>query len=119
MISKQRLVGIFLNVHQDLNKLVVIDFFDSYWINVSVPLVAVQHSIDIKQRIGATTASSIVSDFVQAFNRADLCYAKISSVPRSRLRCPEINIRFGRAYLAEDHIQVVYYSGISAPLGNK
>ncbi len=119
LVPKQRQVGIFLNAHQDLNKFIAVDFFDGYWIDVNVPLVAVQNSIEIKQRIGATTTSASVSDFVQAFNRADLRYAKISSVSRSRLRCPEINIRFGRAYLSEDHFQVVYYSGISAPLGNK
>jgi len=51
LVPKQRLVSIILNADQDLNNFVVIDFFDGYWIDMSILLLAMQYSIDINQHI--------------------------------------------------------------------
>jgi hypothetical protein len=119
LIPRQRQAMALLEFHQDLSKVIDISFLEGYWIDISVPIIAMENKLTLEQQIGQTNLSAPVPDLPAAFNRSDLAYARVSPESISRVNLAEIKIKFGKAYMAEDHFQIIYYSGFNIPVGNK
>lgn len=119
LIPRQKQALILAEYHQDIQKLINISFLEGYWLTISAPIVVIENKLELEEQIGQTIESVEVYNFVSSFNRCDLAYARIPSGKMVQVNLAELKIKFGKAYMAEDHFQIVYYSGCSIPVGKK
>ena len=78
-------------------------------VNISLPIIGVENDMQISEK-DVLMGKNLLS---QAFNQSDWLYAKIGCA-QSRLRIADIEISFGRSYLAQDNFLMVYYSKMTS-----
>lgn len=116
---KQRQYGATIEYNQDIGTLLDIDMLKSYWIAFTMPVVAVENSLNLEQFIQNAPANpGGPQDIKQAFRQPAWHYAKIKG-PTKLVRPAEIRLSLGSALYSEDFFQFAYNSFFIAPLGNK
>lgn len=111
---KQKQIGVVLQISKDLDAISNLSFFKNYWINITFPFVVVTNDLNFKQTDLLNAPTDRPHNLFEAFNQCDMKYARFKNHD-SKFSVPEINIKFGRAFMAQDHFQVVYYSLFRLP----
>ena len=111
---QQRQYGLMLEYNQELKELFDIPFINDYWLAVQMPITHVENNLRIKQS-ELQNQGTDPKDIIEAFNQTSWHFGKISPTKRSETGVAEIVIKLGKTFMAEDHFQLVYYSGITVP----
>lgn len=113
----QRQAGIFFEYNQDISAFTDCSFLQDSWISINAPVVVVENNIGITQYdlVNASATLQKQQDIIQALYRKELKFSRIDPHKRSNVGLAEINIKFGRAYLACSNFEVIYYSGLRIP----
>jgi len=122
LYPKQKQFGIRADIHQDLGNILNISLFEDYWINFSLPITIVENDIGFQQHdIGGKPAFDAEGphDLFEAFNQSEWRYGRIPTKKLTAIGLSELSIRVGRAYLARDNFQLIYYSGLNIPTTTK
>ncbi|MFZ5953995.1 MAG: hypothetical protein ACOYT8_02715 [Candidatus Dependentiae bacterium] len=115
----QRQLAVILDYNQDLSCILKnLPFIGDAWVSFTAPIVAVDNNINLRQFDVNGLGDCPAQDIISAFNQPAWRYAKIRPTGHSRLGLAELTIRFGRAYLACDDFEVIYYTGVSLPTAN-
>jgi len=116
---EQRQTGFSFTFHKDISTLSDLSMFQDYWVSVELPIFAVRNSLNLTQYDinfnGERNQGP--TDLISAFNQKCWHYAKIPN-ERSNLNAVGLLFKFGRAFLSQDHFQVVYYSTLNIPFGD-
>ncbi len=112
---QQTQFGLMINYNQSLSILdKTIPFLADSWVNIFLPMVFVENSLNLVQHDVINTAATIPQDIIQAFNQPSWNYAKIPAC-RSTWQLAELKLEFGKTYLAEDFFLLDYYGLLTIP----
>jgi hypothetical protein len=115
---QQRQLGFILTYNKDLGLLFDSCFFEGMFLIVQLPIVFVENNIGFTQWDIQGVPGTCPFDLYQAFNQKAWLYGHIQN-DQSRYSLSEINVKLGRAYVAEDCFLVAYYAMARFPTGNK
>ena len=115
----QRELGFIIEFNQDCGRLFDLSFLKDYWVSLALPIMMVENNLNFKQFDVNGTNNHQPTDIVSAFNQPAWRFSKWRPTSKSKIGLAEIAIRFGKAYLAQDNFEVVYYSGFSIPTTKK
>lgn len=112
---EQRQTGFSLTIHKDLSTLSDFSFFQDYWVSVDIPVFAARNSLNLEQFDVKNLPNA--PSLIDVFNQKSWLYAKIAK-ETSAINIAGLVAKFGRAFLSQDHFQVVYYSIFNIPFGD-
>ena len=115
---EQRQFACLVTYNQDLKKYLEYDFLKRFWIEVSLPIVAVENHMNFCQYDVFTDSDLFPNDLISAFNQCRWEYQKING-KKSKLNLAPIRIRFGGAFMDDGNNQIVSYSAIFLPTGQE
>jgi len=115
---EQRQLACVLTYNQDLKAYLSHECFKRFWLEVSLPIVAVENHMNICQYDVQNQAETGVRDIISAFNQCNWKYQKING-KKSRLNLAPIRVRFGSAFMANDNDQIAYYTALFLPTGTQ
>jgi len=113
---KEQQYAFSLEYNQDFGTWLDFPLLKDYWISITVPVVAVYHSLNFKEHVLSNTHRS--GDLYQAFNNRDWQFAKLTECSHV-IRPTEIRVRIGNALVSHDYFQFAYNTIFIAPMGNK
>ena len=114
---EQRQTGFSITFNKDLDFLTSIPFFADTWFSVELPIFAIRNSLNLEQCDIHEPAQTTPIDIIAAFQQRCWRYSKIVN-ERTAFNPSGLIGRFGRAFLAQDHYQVVYNSMFVIPFGD-
>ena len=104
--------------HKDLCDFFDIQFLKDYWISIIAPIVYMQNNMHLTQAIShhpdRTQDHDGPYDIRQAFCQPSWNFARICGTMR-KTQWAELRMRLGKAYLAHDGFELIYFSGLSIP----
>lgn len=112
--------GLFIEFNKNLTKMLDwIPNFANSWVSIAANIASVENRLNFQQLEGPDTCLCAEGSgpIYEAFNQPNWYYGHFRN-QTSTLQLAELNIKFGRAYLAQDHFLVAYYSLLSLPTGN-
>jgi hypothetical protein len=116
---KERQYGASIEYSQDLGTLFDLDLLKSYWLDICMPIVVTDHSLNLEQNVvNAPANPGGPENIVQAFKQPAWCYARIDGSTKE-VRLAQIKLSAGSALYSEDYFQFAYSSFLIIPLGNK
>jgi len=115
---EQRQFACVITYNQDLKKYVDYDFLKRFWLEVSLPIVAVENHMNVCQYDVFNKSDQYPQDLISAFNQCEWKYQKING-KMSRLNLAPIRIRFGGAFMADGNNQIASYSAFLLPTGQE
>ena len=117
---KQKRLAFFIEGNQSLAQFFDSDFFKGYWIDILLPIVAVENNISLEQFDvhNAGTNANEPKDILEAFDQKAWHYGKMDG-QRSRAALAEARITLGGTYLAENNFQLSYYSFLTFAAAKK
>lgn len=113
---EQRQIGLFLEYHKDLREMFETEFLRDYWVSLNLPIVIVENDLNMQQ-VNVLNSNQNSFDIIEALTNPKLRYGKFYRCSRRKTGAAELNIRFGKAYLAHNDFEVIYYSGFRIPMG--
>ena len=115
---EQEQLGFSVEYHQDLKQWIQNSFFNTSFLNITIPFVSVENSLNLQQFNIANKSITPPQDIIEAFQQKAWLFSKISG-KRTQFGAAEIKISFGRSYLSEDYFQIIYHSSLTIPTGKK
>jgi hypothetical protein len=117
---KQMQAGFALEYLQHLDRLFDASFFENSWLTFYLPVLIVRNNLQLCQYDARGTQNSPgkPATIQQAFNQKSWHFARING-ERTHVRLAEIRMTLGKTYLNEDFFQILYYSTLVIPTGNK
>ena len=118
---EQTQIGVIMEYSQDLKKFAEYDFLKRFWVNISLPFIVVENSLNLSQwgvYESVAEPNHHPKDIIEAFNQRSWHYAKING-KMSRFNLAPIEIKLGGAFLADGSNQVVSYTKILIPTGQE
>lgn len=116
---KQMQTGIIFDYSQDLGNLIPINLVKDWKLNITIPLLLVENSLNPCQAPIENAPLATSEDLVAAFNQPSWCFGKMYTGHRSKSGIAEIKVCLESAYLAEDHFIIAYHSGLIIPACKK
>lgn len=115
---RQRQASVLIQYNQDLKKVFNISFLSDYWVEVYLPVVYMENDLCLDQKISHfPTCSNNPNgpcNLYQAFCNCDWFYLKIGGKKRTA-QLAELRLRLGKAYIAKNGFELIYFSGLSIP----
>lgn len=117
---KQKQYGAVFEYHQKLSTLMPGSLFENFWISAAMPFVVVKNDINLQQTdvVNSGTVAGEPSNILEAFNQGDWHYAKLNQ-EHKRSGISELRFKYGVAFSPKKHIEINFYSLLSAPIGGK
>ncbi len=115
---EQQQLGFLIEYHQDLKQWIDNSFFNSTFLDFSIPFVSVENDLNLSQFNVANKSNTSPQDIIAAFQQKAWKFSRITG-KRSRFGAAEIKVSFGRSYLSQDYFQVIYSSLFTIPTGKK
>ncbi len=116
---RQRQLGFIIEYHQDIKKFVDVKFVKDYWVSVYLPFISVENDLNLSQRdVFNKGTQSQPRDIIEAFRQKEWRFGKIDG-ERSTFEIAELNVKFGKAYVSKRPLKLIYYSGLTIPIGRK
>lgn len=113
---RQTQVGTIIDYHLNLENMHNIKAFKDYWISFIVPVFLVKNDMNLRQLSVNNRAIKAPQDIIQAFNQKAWMFGKIDG-ERSQIGISSFDFRIGKTYLSRNSDEVVYYTGVSVPVG--
>jgi len=114
----QRQASVLLQYNQDLKKLFHITFLSDYWVEVYAPIVYMENDLNLRQTIShyptCTSNPNGPCTIYESFRNPNWFYLKICGKKRT-VQLAEVRLRAGKAYIAKDGFELIYFSGLSIP----
>ena len=110
----QRQAGVLIDYLQDVSHYIEGEFFENWWIGVTVPLIVVKNDIGICQSI-ISEPINVQPDIIEAFNQEDWKYARLSPCEHKNLGLGNIYLKLGTDFLSQDGNEVGLYSSFILP----
>jgi hypothetical protein len=113
---KQSQLGIIVEYHIDLKHMDTIKAFKDYWVSLTIPTFLVKNDMNLKQ-VGVSNRALVPPrDIIEAFAQRAWEFGKING-ERSEIGISCFDIRIGKTYHSKNSDEVVYYTGVSIPVG--
>jgi hypothetical protein len=118
MAPKQRQFGASLEYHQDLKRFVDWSFLQSSWVSMSIPVLAVENNLRFRQFDVVNPGTEFPRNLLEAFSNPEWQYDKFGR-SKTKVGAGEIRLNFGTTFLNSDYFQIISYSSLVLPTGNK
>ncbi len=121
LIPKQKQGGIAFEYTQQLDHIFDSSLFEGSWFGIYMPILVAKNTLELCQsdiRGFETAAPGQPKNLAQAFSQPAWHDSRILS-GKTRGRPAEIRLSLGKTYLDEDLFQILYYSTLVIPTGNK
>jgi len=115
---EQQQLGFLIEYHQDLKQFINNSFFNTTFLDISIPFVSVENDLNLRQFNVANQSNMAPKDIIGAFQQEAWKFSRITG-KRSRFGAAEIKVSFGRSYLSKDYFQIIYSSLLTIPTGQK
>lgn len=116
---EQLQMGMVVEYNQDLKNIMPISFFQDWQVNIAIPFVMVENSLQPCQTNIQNRGLQTPHDILEAFNQPAWCFNKIYNHRRSKSGIAEIKVTLESPYLVRDHFLIAYHSGLVIPAGKK
>lgn len=113
---KQTQIGYLSEYHLNLKDTLSIKALQDYWISLTVPVFLVKNDLNLRQQSVSSRAVNPPRDIIEAFNQKAWKFGKVNG-ERSEIGITSFDIRIGKTYLSRNSDEVVYYTGVSIPVG--
>jgi len=114
----QQQMGILFEYKKDLRGVFEWSFFDDSWVGVFAPITVVSNNLQLCEFDVINRPTTGPHDIIEAMDQPSWAYNRIAG-QRSTLRLSDLQFKFGKAFLFQDHFILGYYSLISFPTGNR
>jgi hypothetical protein len=115
---KQMQFATVLVYNQDLKSFVDYEFLKRFWIELSLPFVVVENSLNLCQCDVFNKSHSYPRDIKEAMNNCSWLFARIGG-KKSCFGCAPLKARLGGAFMDEGNNQIVSYTSLVIPTGKQ